>query len=431
MIVQSRPQPTAAALHGVARSQPLHNGSKHRKYLFMASKRSMNASTMRQINMAAVLDILREKSPISRTEIASILHMSLPTVMRIVDDLVEEKLIHMPGDTEQSGGRPRTLLELNQTGRSIVGVDLGGSRIYGALVNIGGDVLDEVYVDRTNLSGEAAFEKLSEVIDQLINSPWRGDTMLSGIGVGAPGLTLHEQGVVTWAPSLEWRNYPLKDRLAKRFDVPITVDNDVNLATLGELWFGQGRDTHNMVLITIGTGIGAGLVIDGVLYRGQHEAAGEIGYVPPGPAFLGQQYAGFGALESLASEQALMQRARRACQVAYPDTDPSQMELSDVIAAYQAGEPWAQPVIDDAVDYLSLTLSVISAVLDPEKIVIGGSAGAHLGPLLPQLNDRITGVVPTQPEVLISELGLRGTVLGAITSTLHTILNYHVVHRLS
>ncbi|HEX8992811.1 MAG TPA: ROK family transcriptional regulator, partial [Anaerolineales bacterium] len=243
----------------------------------MIKQSTITAAEMRGINRSAVLETIRRESPIARTTIARRLGISLPTVMRIVDKLLEEGFVRAQGETEWSGGRRRPLLEFNSHGNVVLGVDMGGTRLYGALSEIGGRIIAEAEVDRKGAAGDQCYRLLTELIDDLMRSPELRGRRLRGIGVGAPGITHHREGVVKWAYALNWKDFPLKARLNKRYKLPITVDNDVNLAALGELWFGVGQDVQNMVLITIGAGIGAGIIIDGTLYRGSREASGEIG----------------------------------------------------------------------------------------------------------------------------------------------------------
>lgn len=400
----------------------------------MPDDHTLTASTMRQVNMSAVLEIMRKHSPISRTEIAEQLNVSLPTVMRIIDTLIEEDLVRPAGGVRNSGGRPRTLLEFNVSAHAIIGVDLRGSRMYGALVNIGGQVLDELYMDRSGATGEAAFEKLCQLIERLRKSSKLGQATVRGIGVGAPGVTLHREGIITWAPGLEWWDYPLREKLLNQFNLPIIVDNDVNLATLGEHWFGVARNSRNMVLIALGMGVGAGIIIDGVLYRGHRETSGEVGYLPPDRSFLGRSYEGFGALESQASSSVIVERARRLLADRLSAEELESLSLDTVLAAYAERQDWACLIIEDAADYLALALAAVSALLDPEVIVLGGDIsenGGRANLLIEQIQKRIAGVIPSVPRIVASDLGARAAVMGVITSTLHQILDYYVVRRIS
>jgi len=392
---------------------------------------TITASAMRDINRSAILEIIRREGPISRTAISERLVVSLPTVMRIADGLVTEGFVRPHGTTEWSGGRRRPLLEFNSDGFVVLGVDMGGTKMYGALSNLGGNILDEVNISRHGTSGEDSFNYLTTLIDKLLASPKVEGRRVRGIGVGAPGVTLHKQGIVTWAYTLHWDKFPLKARLAERYDLPITVDNDVNLAALGELWFGAGQNVHDMVLVAIGTGIGAGVIIDGALYRGAQEASGEIGNMIPGREFLGKNYQDFGALESVASGTGIAARARELLISKRSGDDLSDLTSEDVFEAGRKGEPWAWTVINETVDYLAIAIANLVSFFDPELVVLGGGVSRSADMLIEPILARINGTIPNPPRLVVSDLGLQATVMGAITKVLHNTSNFYVVHKLS
>jgi glucokinase-like ROK family protein len=397
----------------------------------MAYPLTITASAMRDINRSAILEIIRRESPISRTAIAERLNVSLPTVMRIVDGLIEEGFVRLHGTTEWSGGRRRPLLEFNSDGYVVLGVDMGGTKMYGALSDLGGNILDEVNIGHHGSSAEESFNYLTRLIDQLLASLRVERQRVRGIGVGAPGVTLHKEGIVTWAYTLHWDNFPLKARLAERYDLPIIVDNDVNLAALGELWFGAGQNVQDMILIAIGTGIGAGVIIDGALYRGSKEASGEIGNLIPGREFLGKNYQDFGALESVASGTGIAARARDLLRSQRSQQELLDLTAEDVFEAARKGEPWAWTVINETVDYLAIAVANLVSAFDPELIVLGGGVSRSADMLIAPILARITGVIPNPPKLVVSNLGLQATVMGAITNVLHNTSNFYVVHKLS
>jgi predicted NBD/HSP70 family sugar kinase len=391
----------------------------------MIKQRTITATEMRGINRSAILEIIRRESPIARTTIAQQLEISLPTVMRIVDKLVEEGFVRPQGETEWSGGRRRPLLEFNAEDNVVLGIDMGGTKLYGALSEIGGHIIGEVNMDRDGAAGEDCYDLLAKLIDDLLACPELQGRRVRGIGVGAPGITHHREGIVKWAYALNWKDFPLKDRLHQRYKLPITVDNDVNLAALGELWFGVGQNAQNMVLITIGAGIGAGIIIDGTLYRGSKEASGEIGHMLPGREFLGKSYIDFGALESVASATGIVQKAREKSTVGVP---PSSEQIFE---AARDGVPWACEIIDEAVDYLTIAIANLSVSFDPELVVLGGAVTPYAAMLAEAISKRMQGTMPSLPRLEISNLGLRATVMGAIVTVLHNTSNFYVVHKLS
>ncbi|HSB66640.1 MAG TPA: ROK family transcriptional regulator, partial [Anaerolineales bacterium] len=385
----------------------------------------------REINRSAILEIIRRESPIARSTIAERLDVSLPTVMRIADDLMDEGFIRQHGGKEWSGGRKRTLLEFNPEGRLILGVDMGGTKMYGALSDLGGNILDEVNIARHGTNGEDSFKRLTTLIDTLLATPKLAGRQVNGIGVGAPGITLHKEGIVTWANTLHWKNFPLKQRLSDLYPLPITVDNDVNLAAMGELWFGAGQNSQNMVMIAIGTGIGAGIIIDGALYRGASEASGEIGNMLPGCEFLGKNYEDFGALESVASGTGIAERARYLLKNHRTPEELENLTAEDVFEAAKQRQEWAWKIIDETVDYLTVAIANLMAAFDPEVIILGGGVSRSAEMLIQPILNRMRGAIPTLPKLVVSNLGLRAGVMGACIAVLNSTSNFYVVRKIS
>jgi glucokinase len=397
----------------------------------MTYRLTIASSAMREINRSAILEIIRRESPIARSTIAQRLDVSLPTVMRIVDELIEEGFVRLQGGTEWSGGRRRPLLEFNAEGHLILGVDMGGTMMYGALSDLGGNILDEVNFARYGTSGEDSFNHLTTLIDTLLASPKLAGRQVHGIGVGAPGITMHEKGIVTWANILHWKDFPLKARLNELYPYPITVDNDVNLAAMGELWFGAGQNVQNMVMVAIGSGIGAGIIIDGALYRGASEASGEIGNMLPGREFLGKNYQDFGALESIASGTGIAERARIALKGERTAKELENLTAEDVFEAAKLSQEWACKIINETVDYLAIAIANLAVTFDPELIILGGWVSRSAEMLVEPILQRMKGTIPTLPKLVVSSLGLRAGVMGAITNVLHYTSNFYVVHKLS
>lgn len=397
----------------------------------MAYPLTITSSAMREINRSAILEIIRQESPIARTTIASRLDVSLPTVMRIVDQLIEEGFVRLHGDSEWSGGRRRSLLEFNGDGFVVLGVDLGGTKMYGAISDLSGNIIEEMSVERHGTTGEESYDRLIELIDTLMMSPRLQGRRVRGIGVGAPGITLHQEGIVKWAYALNWHDFPLKDRLVERYGLPIIVDNDVNLAALGELWFGAGQNSQNMILVAIGTGIGAGIIVNRALYRGAHEASGEIGHMIPGCEFLGKDYLDFGALESVASGTGIAERAQ-----IYFKSHPAQafkdkLLAEDVFKAARNDQEWAWTIVNEVVDYLAIAIANLAVAFDPELIVLGGGVARSADLLVEPILKRIETTIPTQPKIVISNLGLRAAAMGAVTNVLHNTENYYIVYKIS
>jgi glucokinase-like ROK family protein len=381
----------------------------------------------RSVNRSAVLEQIRLNETITRTQIARRLNLSLPTVMRVVEDLVADGLVETYGLSSSTGGRPPSLLRLNSRENKVIGIDLGGTKMYGAVANIAGEIQNEQYSLHSADNSMNYMDELCRLIENLLETPSSPAQRIIGIGVGVPGITLSPQGKVIFAPSLNWQDVPLQQILQECFRLPVFVENDVKLAALGEHGFGVGKGLRNLVAISIGTGIGAGLILDGMLYRGYHQAAGEVGYIIPGIDALGKCYDQFGALESIASGLGVVARARRCLQEKGIPFLEQELTSESVFQSARQGEAWAKTVIDETVDYLSLAIGNISTILDPEIIILGGGVARSADLLIEPILRRLEGVLLYPPPLVASNLGFRAAVMGAILLVLNTTTRHTTV----
>jgi len=351
--------------------------------------------------------------------------------MRIVENLIDENLVKEIGESEWSGGRPRTMVGLNTEDQLAVSVDLSGDVINGAITNLNGDMLYEESVSQKKLVGNSAYQAVCKLIEKLITKGKTYKKDIKGIGVGVPGITEHMTGKVIYAPSLEWKDMDLKDSLEEMFDMPVVVDNDVNMAALGELWFGKGQGTSNMVLMNIGTGVGMGIILNNALYRGSNEAAGEIGYVIPKKSMLKNNYPEYGALEYLIAGVGIEKQARQAQKDRLEKEQIKNIRCEDVFAACRDSQEWACKIVDDFVDYLSMAIITASAILNPEVFIISGKIAKNADMFIDRLNENIIGKLPNVPRIEISELNKKAYVLGTTIKLLHNTSNYYTVQELS
>ncbi|MDR3574299.1 MAG: ROK family protein [Anaerolineaceae bacterium] len=392
--------------------------------------RTITAIEMRAINRSAVLDLIRRQGPVSRSAISETLGVSLPTVLRIVEGLVNEGLVRSSGASEWSGGRRRPLVEFNSGQQHVIGVDLGGTKLYAALSDLGGNILQERIIQQHATTGENSYLVVVKLIESLLEYAQQSGCCVRGLVLGAPGVTFPDSGLVQWAPSLEWRDFPLKQRLSAQFNLPVIVENDLNLAALGELWFGAGQNLTNLVLLAIGTGIGAGIVVNGSLYRGSHQAAGEVGYLLPDTSYLNRSFPGFGALEEVASGTGIADHARHLLEGQRSPDQLKNLTSEQVFEAARLGEPWACQIVAEVVDYLAQTVASLTLCFDPDVIVLGGGVGRSADLLIEPILNRLAGAIPTPPRLVASRLGHRAGVMGAIISLLYGISDFYEVHKL-
>jgi glucokinase len=259
--------------------------------------------------------------------------------------------------------------------RTAIGIDLGGTKVAGIVMAEDGRILSRV--ERSTPPTDA--EAVVEVVHSVVQAATGGEEPVA-VGVGAAGLVDFAAGVVRFAPNLPLREIPLREEVATRSNLPCVVDNDANAAAWGEFRFGAGRGARHMLLVTVGTGIGGGIVWDGALYRGAHGFAAEIGHVivePDGPTCgCGNQ----GCWEQMASGQAMDRLGREA---ARSDPDGAIARLAGgagvrgvhVTAAAREGDPRAVAIVREVGGRLGEGLAGLVNILDPEVVVVGGGVG--------------------------------------------------------
>jgi glucokinase len=298
----------------------------------------------------------------------------------------------------------------------VLGIDIGGTNLRVALADPSGKILARTSSTTTNVrDAHLVVIKIRECIDELLQKVGIARNAIAAMGAGAPGVTNAETGVVIATSYLMgWRDVPLKSMLEEAVGVPAAVDNDVNLAALGESSFGIATRTPNFVFLAVGTGVGAGIILKGELFQGFAWTAGEIGYMlVPGvsekPADPGQP----GPLESMAGGEGLRLKWLSLW-------DPAQTILPQDLTATQifdgavAGDALANSLLDRAACTLACAIHNMTLILNAPLFVLGGSVGLH-----PALRDRTQSVVDAharrlRPRVLLSSLGSDAQLMGAI-----------------
>lgn len=360
--------------------------------------------TARTASEDAVLQALWTLTTATRADLVVETGLTHPTVSAALDRLTASGWIEPCGIGSSTGGRRPHLFRFNPEAALLIGLDVGGTKIAGGLLTLDGRPIAR-NVLRTAVGPADPFERICQVIDLLIAEIPAGKPLL-GIGLGLPGVTNRSRGTVTLAPALGWRHFPLGPLLADRYGVTIQLENDVNAILLGERWRGAARTARHALCVAIGTGIGAALLMDGRLYRGASEAAGEIGYtvtdrsvldsLPPSPD-------GFGFLESLTAGPGIARRGSEA--LGRPVT------TAEVFAAATT-EPAAAQVLDESAAHLAIALANAVVLLNPELVLLSGGVMNSSG-LLERLRPLLQRLVPTPPVIEHASLGELAGILGA------------------
>ena len=289
----------------------------------------------------------------------------------------------------------------------VYGVDIGGTTIKVGLFTSVGQLLDRWELPtRTEGSGAAI---LPDLVQWMLEGPVPTD-QLEGVGVGVPGPVLAD-GTVNGCVNLGWGVLPVSDTLSRRLDgLPVRVINDANAAALGEAWQGAGQGRNNLILVTLGTGVGGGIVINGNVLTGAHGSAGEIGHMQVNPAETEQCSCGKrGCLEQYASATGILRLARQRHWTGEPTA-------KGVLDAARAGDPVAQAVAREAGRWLGLALSYVAAVTDPEIILLGGGVARAGEVLLKPVRDQYRASVfhgAAETEFALAALGNDAGMYGA------------------
>lgn len=339
---------------------------------------SANPSLIRDINRASVLDVIRREGPVSQTGIAKILNLQPSTILRIITDLLEEQLLVPTGQGKANakGGRRATLLELNPDGAYAIGVDLNADEIIVVLLNLAGADVGEVRAACPSEQGSAkVMEALKWAIGELLDKYRVVKGKVLGIGVSVPGKVDSATGVSFYAVNFpDWRNVPIGRVLEDEFQFPVYVEGDMRCMAHGEMWFGREHD-NMLCLGFFERGIGLGLVLNGKLYRGANQVAGDVGHVvvePDGPqCSCGRR----GCLEAIASERGILNKIRwqgRTLSANGVDSSNGEPDIHAILDAYEKGDPLVSRYVDEAAACIGKVLCDLVRVFDPRIIVIGG-----------------------------------------------------------
>ncbi|MFD1673949.1 ROK family transcriptional regulator [Alicyclobacillus fodiniaquatilis] len=380
-------------------------------------------SDIRRFNRSTILQLIRENAPISRADLAQTLNISRSVVSIIVDELLADGIIREAGTGESTtlGGRRPVYLRFVPESRFALGIDVGGSKTMISLVNLAGEIVQKKKI-RTLHRGSAAIEYIaSEAAEFIRNTKIPADKIL-GTGIGAPGFVNPHTGLLSNAPGLAIDELDIKSVVADTLPNPIFVDNDVNMAVIGEVWCGAAKHATDAVMLTIGTGIGAGIVISKQLYRGRRGYAGEIGYFQtydhPSQGEVGLLE--YGPLEAVASGGGIVNLARQLLGD-YPSSalhKCSSITAEDVFAAAESEDILALRVIDSVSAHLAAALNNVIVLLDPDIVIIGGGVAGAKDILLDRIRRIVARMSPIDCSIALARLGEDAGAVGAAGTVL-------------
>ena len=371
-----------------------------------------HAAHLRALNIDRVLSVAMDRpGTFTRAELIEATGLSAPTVGSLSSHLIQTGVIRDLGTGPSRGGRRPSLMEFNARHGYVAGIDLGPTRTRLAVADLRGDPIAHRIVSTPSEEEPAQLlGKIAAALRSLMDEAHVPMEGLLLVVAGAPGAVDIKNGTVAFAPNLpRWTDVAMRLLLQRALGgTPVMVENDVNLALLGEHWRGAARGHDTCAFIFVGTGIGAAILIDRELHRGNHFMAGEIGMMCMGPQYIDMDFGTRGCLETLAGLEALRARWPQAAR-----DDPAGW-LTDLIAAADAGDPHARQAVGETARLIGIATANVVTVVDPSLIVLGGAMFAQAGPLVGHVRAVVESIARTPTQVVVSALGKEAPLAGCL-----------------
>src|SRR5215211_3727294 len=413
------PQPAAPADHQAAArpgAQPAAPGDHH-----SAARAGLQPGTprlLRAINERALLDRLRRDGATSRAQLARDTGLSKPTVSNALANLERAGLVRPTGRATPVRGRSAVLYEANPTAAYVLGIDIGRDWIRAAVADLAGEIAARRDTRNRARSAPGLVRSVGSIARELVAEAGVAWEDVAHSVVGSPGVFDPASGRLRHAPNLPgWGRPGLVEALREVLPPVVTLENDANLGAIGEGAYGSGRGLDHFVYVSVGTGVGMGIVIEGALYRGFGGQAGEVAFAPfPSDhleASAGSRARRRGILEEATSADAIVRTARSLGM-------RGRLDAKRIFSAARAGDRLALATVEAESDRLALVVGTVAAILDPQLIVLGGGVGGNVDLLRPRLEERLAELTPLAPRVAEGELGHDAVVLGAVATALET-----------
>jgi glucokinase-like ROK family protein len=394
---------------------------------------------VRKINRSLILNTLRLHAPVSRAQVANFTGLTRGTVSNIVNVLIEDGLVFEDKLEDSKIGRPSILLGLRPDGGAVVGVEIGVDFISVLLTNFVAETLWEIRAKTSpSQSQTEIINQAEQYIDQAFTIAKEQELRPLGIGVGLPGLVNTRQGNLIVAPNLHWTNVPLRLIWNQRFHLPIYIENEANLAALGEYYFGVARNVDNFICLTSGIGLGGGIMLDGRLFRGGHGYGGEIGHIQRDPQGEQCGCGRIGCWETQVGPRAVLQRVKKEFQIHHDQSlldacsgDLNNLTFEIVVQFASTGDVICQQAIEEVAVNLGVGIADLVNIFNPDLVVIGGTFILGKDIMQSTIEKTIfSNALPPSTDNLrirFSERSTEACVLGAVAVVLDDILREMVI----
>lgn len=374
-------------------------------------------SFSRQVSLCMAMQTIIHCGPISRASISKQTGLSKQTVSELVRILEEEGWVREIGRTSGHVGRTATNYELIPESALMAAVDLGGTKLRVAIVDLAGTVLAEVVEPTHPEGGIAVAGQIGALVQRAAGLAKVDRLKVRQTVVGCPGVPDQATGRVNFAPNIAGiDSFDFRSAVADATGTQVMLENDVNLAVLGEQWLGAGQGIDHLAFIALGTGIGAGLIVNGALLRGASGAAGELGYLPFGADPFEPESLRVGAFERVT--------ATHGIRAAYHAATGQMIEVPAIFEAAASGDPSAATILAGVAKQLARAIAALGAVIAPEVVILGGSIGSR-SEIIAATTAELARCFPFPVRIEPSQLGNHAALSGAVAvglTELHTAL---------
>jgi glucokinase-like ROK family protein len=394
-------------------------------------------AALKQKSIASIVSVLLLENTISRAHIAQLTGLTPATVSKIISKLEDLDIIRIIGPGESRGGRRPILLELNPDAFYLAGVDIGFRKSICLVTDLHGKILaiKRFSMSRDAQDVEEAMPYILDVSQEVFSKERNFKQKIKAIGLSYPGLVDYNRGLAVHSTRMpKWHNAPLVKMVSQRFNVPTILENDAKAMAVGESRFGSAKGCKNIVAVTLGYGIGAGIIINGELYRGHHAFAGQLGHITVTPSGPICSCGNKGCLQMMASGIAIAASAQRMIRsgaeshiTSLVDGRIEDISAKEVALAAQEGDKTAMKIMMDAANFIGIAMANVVSLLNPEVVVIGGGISKSGDYLIQEINrimkERVFSYDISAPRMVVASLEDRGSAIGAATLAFDSLIS--------
>ena len=390
---------------------------------------------MKQLNVSAVLKVIRDNGSLSRADVAKITGLTPASVTNITKMLIEDQYLVECKVGQSSGGRPPIMLELNPNARYVIGISIGVGMIDVVITNLSAEIIlkKSIEINEERYDYDFVFKELVKLINEVIECSKIEKEKILGAGVALHGIVNARTGMSIYSPYYGWKEINIKEALENELNLGVYVDNDVRAMALGESWFGITKDISNFVTLNISNGIGAGIIINNKPYYGVDFSAGEIGHIVVEGDGDKCNCGNYGCLETVASNNNITKKAIKLIKQGTNSVlkelkaDINQLTIEDISEAAKLEDELAISIIKEAARYIGIAITNLINILNPTSIVVVGEIFENTFYAIETLNEIVKnrGMKLSSENVRIikSMLGRDAAVVGATTLVIQEIFN--------